>query len=527
MTIGLLAMLGSASAASAPTVAGTWSCCGSGGAAAQVWTITEESGGVLSGSASDESGVFSPIYGKISGTSVEIVTGPYTGDTGYTATFIGTISGETMSGTWSDTYGRTGESWSATRTSGSPAKSTEEEAKKKKEAEEKEATKKSEEAKKSEEEKKEEAAKKKKEEEKNKRPTDTAVSCYYEFLTSQDTCTAQVADAGAAPVTVPTGTVHFTINGPGGFPFGSTCSLAASAAAPTIPFCSVILQTLSSELPGMTAVYSGDATHAGSEGHTQFLGAGLETPKTEVSGSGKGKYPGEVSLETDVPVKGTALEASLAWQLGYWQIPPPAESALGKAFGSIPNLPYEDYQFVYYHELRLGLEALAYSNNQAEDWAKWDAKYESAVSIASKPVSQYWSESERTEALNDYNAMLRSAYKVFEVISTINATPDRGASPAPAKGSIFTADAFIARHKRAKRPTTVSVTRLASLAIAGANQGKIKLRLHIDQRVLARRVGKRREITVSVWLRMLPPASVDPLRVPLIEVKKITLRRRG
>ena len=97
--------LGPTSVLAAPTVTGTWSCCGSGTAAvAQTWTITE-SGGSLSGSASNGSGTFSPISGSVSGTSVTIVTGPYTGDPSYTATFVGTISGETMSGTWSGHLG--------------------------------------------------------------------------------------------------------------------------------------------------------------------------------------------------------------------------------------------------------------------------------------------------------------------------------------------------------------------------------------------------------------------------------------
>jgi len=120
-----------------PTVTGTWSCCGSGGASTQTWTITE-SGGSLSGTASNPE-PFSPISGSISGTSVEIVTGPYIGST-YSATFVGTIStnGESMSGTWSsnDKPPQTG-TWSATRTSGSPTVTIE--TAQEKEAKEKEA----------------------------------------------------------------------------------------------------------------------------------------------------------------------------------------------------------------------------------------------------------------------------------------------------------------------------------------------------------------------------------------------------
>ncbi len=136
-----LAVLGSplvsTAAAATPTVSGTWSCCGAGGASAQTFTITQ-SGSSLSGSASAGGEPFSPISGSVSGTSVTIVTGPYTHLPSYTATFVGSISadGETMSGTWSSTASQTG-TWTATRTGGSPTTVTPEELAAAKEAAEK------------------------------------------------------------------------------------------------------------------------------------------------------------------------------------------------------------------------------------------------------------------------------------------------------------------------------------------------------------------------------------------------------
>jgi hypothetical protein len=244
-SVAAFAAFGSASATAA-TVAGTWSCCGSeSGASPQTWKITE-SGGSLSGTAaSAESGqTFSPISGKISGTSVEIVTGPYYGSS-YSATFIGTISGETMSGTWTSNASQKG-TWTATRGSGG------EEAQKKAEEE-----------------------KKKEEEEKAKALRKAAIqlncdSFYPGLPTEYFQCTAQVADAsGKPPEQVPTGTVSFAVNsGGGGAILGTkTCTLAPSQTGGASSFCSIDYVPPASGIeigaqPPITASYSGSSAFA-------------------------------------------------------------------------------------------------------------------------------------------------------------------------------------------------------------------------------------------------------------------------
>jgi hypothetical protein len=56
------------------------------------------------------------MHGSVAGTSVSLTTGPYDQLPDYTATFAGTLSatGDSMSGTWSDTFGQNG-TWTATR----------------------------------------------------------------------------------------------------------------------------------------------------------------------------------------------------------------------------------------------------------------------------------------------------------------------------------------------------------------------------------------------------------------------------
>jgi hypothetical protein len=244
------AALGPASAAAegTPNISGTWSCCGTGTAAVpKTWTITD-SGGVLSGMASDTSATdYSPLSGSINGTSVTIVEGPYTSVPSYTATFVGTVSanGESMSGTWSDTFGRKGETWTAMRTSG-PI--NEEEIKKA-----------------------EEAKKKKEEEEKaGKRKAAIQVNCdtFYPGLPNEYfQCTAQVGDAsGQSPAEIPTGTVAFAINpGGGGGILGShTCTLVPSQTGGASSFCAIEYVPPASGIalgsqPPLTATYSGSS----------------------------------------------------------------------------------------------------------------------------------------------------------------------------------------------------------------------------------------------------------------------------
>ena len=111
-----LFVVSSVAVAATPDVRGTWSCCGAGGAGAQTWVITSASGtGKGSGGGSTW-----PMHGSVSGTSVSLTTGPYYNLPDYTAVLVGTFSksGNTMSGTWSDTYGAHG-TWTATRSGGS------------------------------------------------------------------------------------------------------------------------------------------------------------------------------------------------------------------------------------------------------------------------------------------------------------------------------------------------------------------------------------------------------------------------
>ena len=118
----LVALLAVPATASAVDLRGKWNCCGSGGAGAQVFVITSQSGTSFSGHADYPSGsTFSPITGTINGNAVSLTTGPYTGSS-YSATFTGTVAADnrTMSGSWRSNANQSG-TWTATRASNPPA----------------------------------------------------------------------------------------------------------------------------------------------------------------------------------------------------------------------------------------------------------------------------------------------------------------------------------------------------------------------------------------------------------------------
>lgn len=102
---------GSASAAS--DLSGTWTCCGAGGAAAQIFEISSGVSGVAKLPGGQ---VFATITGSGGGGKVTIVTTYNSFAPGYVATFVGTLSkdGSTITGSWTSNRGQSG-TFTATR----------------------------------------------------------------------------------------------------------------------------------------------------------------------------------------------------------------------------------------------------------------------------------------------------------------------------------------------------------------------------------------------------------------------------
>lgn len=121
LTFVLLALLAPAAPASTPhDLTGTWSCCGSGGAGAQTWTITamDKASGRFSGTGAGGS-IRMTITGTVTGDSVSLLTA-YDGSS-YDATFTGTLSADsrTLTGSWTSNAGQSG-TFAATRPTAPP-----------------------------------------------------------------------------------------------------------------------------------------------------------------------------------------------------------------------------------------------------------------------------------------------------------------------------------------------------------------------------------------------------------------------
>lgn len=237
-----------APAAAQSSVSGTWSCCGSGGAAAQNFVITEN-GGTLTGVAKLPSGTeFASISGTRSGSAVTIITTYYSSfASGYIGTMNGTLSadGTTIAGSWSSNSGQSG-TFTATRSGPAPAPTPTTPAPT------------------------------------TPAPTTPAPPGAARRGTFVDVtcdrgpgpndaarCTAVVADTGAPTRATPTGIVQWSATS-GSLTSGQECMLAATPLSPGVASCRVDYQPAAGVGAGVafpvTARYVGSATHAPSAG---------------------------------------------------------------------------------------------------------------------------------------------------------------------------------------------------------------------------------------------------------------------
>lgn len=107
----------------AVNLTGIWNCCGSGGAAAQVWVITSGTGSISGIGKLPGGRVFATLSGSVSGGRVTVIATYNDFAPGYVGTAVGTVSadGNTMSGTWVSNANQSG-TWTATRSGRPPSK---------------------------------------------------------------------------------------------------------------------------------------------------------------------------------------------------------------------------------------------------------------------------------------------------------------------------------------------------------------------------------------------------------------------
>ncbi len=360
--------------------------------------------------------------------------------------------------------------------------------------------------------KEEEAAKKAKEEAEKagRRPTGTSVVCDYEFATFQNTCVASVGDGGPQPPVTPTGTVTFTTTS-GGFGSGASCTLTATPLSPQVASCMLVYQTSSSGLPSITASYAGDARHAGSVGHTQYLGGGGPEETTgEGAKSSPGQYPNEVVLETTVPSPASSVEAS---------IPGVTRSAPGTVTLPTPD-PRLDPQSATELSLLGGI---------IKDVATVGQNLKNTVTVNAdiqKELDRVGELLRSPDPANQVDGQIlqKQTNEMLEALSKTLKKQNEAQQEVikNAKGSAFSA---ARHHKAASRRRARSVRSLAYVLRRNVVAGKLKLSLHLNRAALAKLAGRHNSVTLLLRVTEHLTSALVPAGETRVIVKRITLKR--
>ncbi len=448
--------------------------------------------GALGGTGETVSGEkVSTFAGSISGCTVKT----HGAQPGYEseATYTLSADGTKLQGTFSDSYGRMNQPTFGTRASGQGCGASSKESEAEKAARE---------------------ARERKEKEEHesaaKRPTGTTVTCNYEFASFQNTCVASVGDGGPQPPVTPTGTVTFTTTS-GGFGSGASCTLTATPFSPQVASCTLVYQTANSGLPSITASYAGDAKHAASAGHTQYLGGGgPEETSAEAAKAPPGQYPNEVVFETTVPSPAASVEAAV-------------QGSGSPASGSV-RLPTPDPRLDPQSATELSLignvvKEIGNVGQTLKDTAAVNADIQKGLDRVGEllrspdPANQV-----------DGQILQKQTNETLEALSKILKKQNEAQQEVikNAKGSAFSA---AHHHKGATRRRARSVRSLAYVLRRNVPAGRLKLSLRLNRAALAKLVGKHDSVTVSVRVTEHLSSSLVPAGETRVILKRITLKR--
>lgn len=359
----------------------------------------------------------------------------------------------------------------------------------------------------------------------------TSVSCYFDFTSGKDTCTAQVANAdGSGPV--PTGTVTFTNSGAGSFPAGNKCTLTASADAPGIPFCSVVFLPPDSNLPSITATYSGNGTFSGSSGKTQFAKTGgpavdVTTPPPAIPDF----IPEEGTIFTDVPGDGTTVETSAEEeQAAQSGDEPPNDTLTDEQRADIleltePVIVISVLSDLDDQEAVLNMETSLHDVVSTENVGAWAADFEEKSEVVYKRLEALQaagdeeSLAEADKLADKYIRMLNYADKAMKIID----------KPPAAGGSTKTVDlrygaaSFAGSAAAPKKKEKITV--LFRATKSHVHHGSFSTKMHFNRTTLKRLLGKKSTMRIYVTVFMHVPAKGIKGGVPILTIKKLTLKR--
>jgi hypothetical protein len=376
--------------------------------------------------------------------------------------------------------------------------------------------------------------------------TGMTVLCNYDELTSQDTCTATVADTYVSP-TGPSGSVTFTSPQGGLFAFGRTCSLAGSASAPGTASCSVqYLPPTGGGFPRVSASYPGDATHAPSSGATQFILPGGTPISYDTSNPGNSAYPNEILVEVKTPVPGTEVRASLT------------KGETGSAHpvpGKTPRAS-EDPDII--PEMRTEVEERDREQRYPDivpemrkEVEEREIAYEADVARLRKEINEAKRQPAGLDpsAQAEENALITGDVTVIQQINQQESSPALKADPASqaalakldkqkeelqqeVKEALKIGDELTGRLVKALKGSSLAFARIArvhpklvsvGLARRLSRSGTTSLKIPIKRSTLVRLLRGRRSVTLNLRVAMIIPSSLVKGGIPLSTVRQIKL----
>jgi hypothetical protein len=384
---------------------------------------------------------------------------------------------------------------------------------------------------------------------------------------------ASVGDGGTTGTpTMPTGSVTFTTTS-GGFSSGASCSLAPTSGSPSVGNCTLVYETVNSSLPAITATYGGDAQHAGSVGHTQFLGLGPEEVTAEAPAGKEGQYPNEIELETQVPITGTTVEGTaqgsdpnplsvplvLPAASGF---DPTTEIDLARAEALIGEVDVSGAQNAKaVAEMDQSVEAL---NQRAQELLKTPSEQAEGQQLLKDTVETTEAMRKMLKLESDYSKdILEGSHlagredKGIEKLDEQAVELLKSASPADqAKGeklseeaakqlealnkalkekeevvkqiakSIKASVSAVAARKRSHTKIRVAhIKPLGHVLKPDAAAGKLKLKLPINRAALNKLAGRHNSVTVVLRVVMTLPSKSLPGGLPRAFVERVTLKR--
>jgi hypothetical protein len=383
-------------------------------------------------------------------------------------------------------------------------------------------------------------------------PTGMTVSCNYDELSSQDTCTAVVADASGPSATRPTGSVTFASTGGGFFPFGKTCALSTSPSAPSTGTCSVeFVPAAGAGFPKLTAAYAGDATHAPASGTTRFILPGGGPGSYDTSSPGTG-YPNEVSVEVNVPAAHSEVQAGVNKGDTAPQHPAGKQLRASEDPNIVPSMrseveerereerypdivpsmrkEVEEREIQYERDVQqIHREVNEAKQHAAGLGAAAQTEQNAAMAADSAVIAQIAQQENSADLKKDPASaavlakLAKQSQELQKSIGEIDQLQRHEAEGAVRGIGSSLEIAGVARAGAHRVRATGKLISLGHVRVLAASAGTVKLKIRLKRSTLARLAHGKRSLTVNLRIVVIMPSHVVKSGLPVGIVRRVTL----